>query len=73
VEANYLYLLNLAVFCSLHSQPLTPSSARALCGKAPSKACGTTIEGENKWKTLIQNATSAKGKFGEIFSHYIFC
>ena len=28
-----------------------------LDGKTPSEACGITIEGENKWKTLIQNAT----------------
>jgi len=28
----------------------------ALDGKTPSEACGITIEGENKWKTLIQNA-----------------
>jgi len=28
----------------------------ALDGKTPSEACGVTIEGENKWKTLIQNA-----------------
>ena len=29
----------------------------ALNGKTPSEACGITIEGENKWKTLIQNAS----------------
>jgi len=28
----------------------------ALDGKTPSEACGITIEGKNKWKTLIQNA-----------------
>lgn len=28
-----------------------------LDGKTPSEACGITIEGTNKWKTLIQNAT----------------
>jgi len=28
----------------------------ALKGKTPSEACGITIEGQNKWKTLIQNA-----------------
>ncbi|HUW47602.1 MAG TPA: DDE-type integrase/transposase/recombinase [Patescibacteria group bacterium] len=28
-----------------------------LDGKTPSEACGITIEGANKWKTLIQNAT----------------
>jgi len=29
----------------------------ALNGKTPSEACGITIEGNNKWKTLIQNAS----------------
>jgi putative transposase len=29
----------------------------ALDGKTPSEACGITVEGENKWKTLIQNAS----------------
>ena len=29
----------------------------ALDGKTPAEACGITIEGENKWKTLIQNAS----------------
>ena len=29
----------------------------ALDGKTPSEACGITIEGMNKWKTLIQNAS----------------
>ncbi len=29
----------------------------ALNGKTPSEACGITIEGENKWKTLIENAS----------------
>jgi transposase-like protein len=29
----------------------------ALDGKTPSEACGITIEGNNKWKTLIQNAS----------------
>jgi transposase-like protein len=32
----------------------------ALNGKTPSEACGITIEGQNKWKTLIQNAKIAK-------------
>jgi transposase-like protein len=30
---------------------------QALNGKTPSEACGITIEGENKWKTLIENAS----------------
>ena len=29
----------------------------ALDGKTPSDACGITIEGKNKWLTLIQNAS----------------
>jgi len=29
----------------------------ALNGKTPAEACGITIEGKNKWKTLIQNAS----------------
>ena len=32
----------------------------ALNGKTPSEACGITIEGQNKWKTLIQNASQNK-------------
>ena len=32
----------------------------ALDGKTPSEACGITIEGKNKWKTLIQNASQSK-------------
>ncbi len=32
----------------------------ALAGKTPSEVCGITIEGKDKWKTLIQNA-SKKG------------
>ena len=28
----------------------------ALQGKTPAEKCGIIIEGENKWKTLIQNA-----------------
>jgi len=29
----------------------------ALDGKTPAEACGIKIEGENKWITLIQNAS----------------
>ena len=29
----------------------------ALEGKTPSEASGITIEGKNKWKTLIENAS----------------
>lgn len=31
----------------------------SLEGKTPSEACGITIEGKNKWITLIQNASKA--------------
>jgi hypothetical protein len=31
-----------------------------LNGKTPSEACGITIEGKNKWKTLIQNAKATE-------------
>ncbi len=29
----------------------------ALNGKTPAELCGIKIEGKNKWKTLIQNAS----------------
>ena len=32
-----------------------------LDGKTPSEACGIIIEGTNKWKTLIQNASKKEG------------
>jgi putative transposase len=28
-----------------------------LNGKTPAEACGITVRGKNKWKTLIQNAS----------------
>jgi putative transposase len=28
-----------------------------LDGKTPAEACGIDVQGENKWKTLIQNAS----------------
>jgi hypothetical protein len=31
-----------------------------LDGKTPSEACGLKVEGKNKWKTLIQNASNPK-------------
>lgn len=31
----------------------------ALKGKTPAEACGIEVMGDNKWKTLIQNATKA--------------
>jgi transposase-like protein len=38
----------------------------ALDGKTPSEACGITIEGQNKWKTLIQNASKSDAKVSHI-------
>lgn len=32
----------------------------ALGGKTPSEACGIKIEGQNKWITIIQNASKKK-------------
>lgn len=32
----------------------------ALDGKTPSEVCGITIEGKNKWETLIQNAAKTR-------------
>jgi hypothetical protein len=32
-------------------------SHMGLDSKTPAEACGITINGENKWKTLIQNAS----------------
>jgi hypothetical protein len=29
----------------------------ALGNKTPAEACGIKVEGQNKWKTLIENAT----------------
>jgi hypothetical protein len=31
-----------------------------LNGQTPSEACGITIQGNDKWKTRIQNATKTK-------------
>lgn len=30
---------------------------QALEGKTPSEACGIAVQGQDKWKTLIQNAS----------------
>ena len=32
----------------------------ALDGKTPAEACGIVVEGQNKWKTLIENASKGK-------------
>jgi hypothetical protein len=34
-----------------------PRPHMGLKGKTPSEACGIEIQGNNKWKTLIQNAS----------------
>jgi hypothetical protein len=33
----------------------------ALDGKTPAELCGIQIEGENKWKTIIENARAILG------------
>jgi len=33
----------------------------ALDGKTPAEACGLKVDGENKWLTLIQNASKKDG------------
>lgn len=44
--------------CQLFHNYIRPHEA--LDGKTPSEACGITIEGKNKWITLIQNASKNK-------------
>lgn len=34
----------------------------ALYGKTPAEACGIQIEGQDKWKTLIENASNSRQK-----------
>jgi putative transposase len=38
----------------------------SLNGKTPAEACGITIKGQDKWKTLIENASRdrAAGNYG---------
>ena len=38
----------------------TINHMKSLNGKTPAEACGIVIEGQNKWKTLIQNASPKK-------------
>jgi hypothetical protein len=42
------------IYLSGHSKRL------ALAGKTPADACGINIEGNNKWLTIIQNASCKK-------------
>jgi transposase-like protein len=39
----------------------------ALDGKTPSEMCGLKVEGENKWKTLIENASKKNKVFNTLF------
>jgi hypothetical protein len=42
-----------------------------LNGKTPSEACGIEIKGDNKWKTLIENASVNKiEKTKEELEHF---
>jgi hypothetical protein len=38
-----------------------------LNGKTPAEASGIKIEGENKWKTLIENASMSRTETARIF------
>jgi len=40
--------------CQLYHNYVRPHSS--LDGKTPAEACGIEIQGDNKWKTLSQNA-----------------
>jgi transposase-like protein len=42
----------------------------ALAGKTPSEACGITIEGKNKWLTMIQNASQKTDFLNPKIEHY---
>lgn len=41
----------------LINKSLISQFGRKLDGKTPAEVCGINIEGKNKWKTLIQNAS----------------
>jgi transposase-like protein len=41
----------------------------ALKGKTPAEACGISVEGENRWMTLIQNAAIPRRLTGEAIPH----
>jgi hypothetical protein len=36
-------------------------------GKTPTKACGIELKGENKWITLIQNASITQKRLNFVF------
>jgi putative transposase len=42
----------------------------SLDGKTPPDACGITVEGENKWLTLIQNASQKADFLNPKIEHY---
>jgi hypothetical protein len=59
--------VNAILAASLSSKAINYSTItirphEALNGKTPSEACGITIEGQNKWLTLIQNAIKQKNR-----------
>jgi hypothetical protein len=41
----------------LSNLPQLFSTTRGIEGKTPAEKCGMIIEGENKWKTVIENAS----------------
>ncbi|MGP8124862.1 MAG: hypothetical protein ACLQEQ_03220 [Nitrososphaerales archaeon] len=44
--------------CQLFHNYVRPHDA--LKGETPAERCGIKIQGENKWKTLIQNASKSR-------------
>jgi putative transposase len=40
-------------------------SHEALNGRTPAEACGITVEGQDKWLTIIQNATKHSTAAGQ--------
>ncbi len=43
--------------CQIYHNYVRPHMG--LDGKTPAEACGIKVEGENKWMTLIQNASAS--------------
>jgi hypothetical protein len=50
----------LAASLSINYSTITIRPHESLNGKTPSEACEIKVEGENKWKTLIENASKSK-------------
>jgi hypothetical protein len=66
VHVNYRGILNLSLLLKtkdtdiLKGYQIYHNYVRphlSLDGKTPAEACGIIVEGKNKWKTIIQNAS----------------